>query len=133
MAARDHPAGGEGQRPSGIAVELASTLRAREEASDGATRKLENNIETLMGMVSEVKETVQANTQCTAAYHAHMSGSVVALLFRGPGQRLTPQALFNRPRKRGKTAGAPPLPNIMASSSAGITGNSGCGLTAAAV
>jgi len=85
-----------------------------------------------MGMVSEVKETVQANTQCTTAYHARISGSVVALLFRGPRERVTPQALSNRPRQRGKTAGALPLPNIMASSSAGNTGSSGWGLTAAA-
>ena len=132
VAARDHPAGGEGQRPSDIAFELASTLRAREEASDGATRKLENKIDTLMGMVLDVKETVQANTQCTTAYHARMEGSVGALLCRGPDQRVTPQALVNRPRKRGKTAGAPPFPNIMASSSAGNTGSSGGGLTAAA-
>jgi len=132
VAARDHPAGGEGQRPSDIAFELASTLRAREEASDGATRKLENKIDTLMGMVLDVKETVQANTQCTTAYHARMEVSVGALLCRGPDQRVTPQALVNRPRKRGKTAGAPPFPNIMAFSSAGNTGSSGGGLTAAA-
>ncbi|OSX78879.1 hypothetical protein BU14_0096s0032 [Porphyra umbilicalis] len=132
VAARDHPAGGERQRPSDIAFELASTLRAREEASDGATRKLENKIDTLLGMVSDVKETVQENTQCTTAYHARMEGSVGALLCRGSDQRVTPQALVNRPRKRGKTAGAAPFPNIMASSSAGNTGSSGGGLMAAA-
>ena len=125
VAARDHPAGDEGQRPLDIAFELASTLRAREESSDGATRELANKIDTLMDMVSEVKETVQASTQCTTAFHACMEGSVTALLCRGPDQPVTPQAHVNRPRKLCKTAGAAPFPNIIASSSAGNAGSSG--------